>query len=57
MAPAARNKFGALMFETEIFRNQMYCIEESACDILGSLGPLQSFGAPIAIRHPENCAP
>jgi len=34
MAPGARHKFGAPMFEPEVFRKQMYCIEGSACDIV-----------------------
>jgi len=37
MVPRARSSFGALMFEPEIFRKQMYCIEESICDIVGTL--------------------
>jgi len=28
MAPGERNKFGAPMFEPEVFRKQMYCFEE-----------------------------
>jgi len=33
------------MFEPEIFRKQMYCIEESICDIVGTFWyPPQSFG-------------
>jgi len=24
------------MFETEVFRKQVYCIEESTCDIIGT---------------------
>jgi len=38
----------------------MYCIEKSTCDVtlLGLFGALpQSFGAPIVIRRPRNCAP
>jgi len=27
------------MFETAVFRKQMYCIEESACDIVGTFRP------------------
>jgi len=39
-------KFDAPMFEFEVFRKQMYCIEESTCDIVGSFWrPPQSFGA------------
>jgi len=37
------------MFEPELFRKQMYCIEESACDIFGL------FGDPAVIRRRENC--
>jgi len=41
-----------------VFRKQIYCIEESTRDILGTfrLPPL-SFGAPIVIWRPGNCAP
>jgi len=34
MAPVARSKFGASMFEFEVFRKQKYFIEESICDIV-----------------------
>ena len=27
---------GALMVEPELFRKQIYCIEESTCDIVGT---------------------
>jgi len=37
MAPGAGSRFGAPMFEPEIFRKQMYSIEESICDIVGTL--------------------
>ena len=30
-----KKQVGAPMFELEVFRKQMYCIEESACDIAG----------------------
>ena len=50
MTPGARNKFGAPMLEPEAFRKQMYCIEESACDIV-------TFWSPAVIRHQGNCAP
>jgi len=48
MAPGARSKFDAPMFETEVevFWKQMYCIEESTCDIVGL------FGSPAAILRP-----
>ena len=40
------------MFEPEVFRKQMYCIEERTCDIVGT------FSAPSAlIRRPGSCAP
>jgi len=48
MAPGARSKFGALMFEPEEFRKQMYCIEESACDIVDFPSP------PAVIRRPHS---
>jgi len=64
MAPRARSKFGAPMFESEVFRKQIYFIEDSTCDIVGSFRrpPLSSgdphlFGAPIVIRGLGNCAP
>jgi len=53
MAAGARSKFGAPMFEPEVFRKQMYCIEESS--LLVTL--LGLFGAPIVFRHPGNCDP
>jgi len=34
MAPGERSKFGAPMFESEVFWKQMHCTEESTCDIL-----------------------
>jgi len=55
--PESQSKFDAPMFETVVFRKQMYCIEESACDIVGNfLCPPQWFGAPIVICRPKNCA-
>jgi len=46
MAPEARSKLDALVFEPELFRKQIYCIEESTCDIVGTFQhPQQSFGA------------
>jgi len=38
MAHGARNRFGAPMFEPEVFREQMYCVEETTCDMLGLFG-------------------
>jgi len=40
------------MFEREVFRMQMYCIEESTCVTL-----LRLFGIPIVIRRLGNCVP
>jgi len=34
MAPGARSKFGAPMFEAEVFRKQIHYTEESTCDIV-----------------------
>ena len=46
MAPGARSKFGAPIFETEVFRKQMYCIEESTGDIVRTFRrPPHQFGA------------
>ena len=54
----ARNMLCAPMLEPELFRKQMYCIEESTCDIAGTFRrPLQWFGCPILIRRPGKCAP
>jgi len=39
------------MFEPEVFRKQMYCIEESTCDNVGT------FGTPIVIWRPGHFAP
>jgi len=38
MAPGARSKFGDSVLEPEVFRKQMYCIEESTCGIVGAFG-------------------
>jgi len=63
MAPGARSKFGAPIFEPEVFRKQMYCIEECTCDIIGifwrprSHSPPRSIQRPRVIRRPGNCAP
>ena len=50
MAPEARSKFGAPVFEPEVFRKQMYCTE-----VLVTL--LGLFGALIVILRPGNRAP
>jgi len=52
------------ILEPEVFRQQMYCIEECVCDIVGIFwrprnhsAPLQYLSAPRVIPRPGNCAP
>ena len=45
MAPGERNKFGVPVFESEVFRKQMYSFEKSAYDIVVTFWPPQWFGA------------
>ena len=53
MAPGVRSKFGTPMFEFEVVRKQIYCVEESTCDIVGTFqDPPQSFGAPRSDSAP-----
>jgi len=51
--PLERNKFGAPMFEPEVFRKQMYCFEEKSfwhcCDFL----PPRSDSAPRELSPPS----
>jgi len=55
MVPGTRIKFDAPVFEPEVFRKQMYCIEERNCDIVGTFQHLsQSFGTPRVIRRPRS---
>ena len=42
----ARSKFGAPIVEPEVFRKQIYCIEASTCDIVGTFGAPRSDSAP-----------
>jgi len=52
------------MFEPEVFRKQMYCIEESTCDIVetfrrtGNCVPLTPLVAPLHLAKflPKYCA-
>ena len=51
-------------FEPEVFRKQMYCVEECTCDIVGIFWlpgnhstPPQYFSAPRVIRRLGICAP
>jgi len=46
MAPKAKSKFGAVIFEPEFFRKQMYCIEECTCDIDGTFWRPYDHSAP-----------
>jgi len=64
MAPGAWRKFGAIIFETEVFRKQMHCIIEVLVTLLGLFGapaairsPPQWFGAPIADSAPAELRP
>jgi len=57
MAPGATSKFGARMFETEVLRKQMYCIEDSTCDIVGTFWLPQPIGAAHSdLERPGNCS-
>ena len=42
----ARRKLDVLMFESEVFRKQMYCIEESTCDSAGTFSVPRRDSAP-----------
>ena len=62
--PGQEAKFGAPVLETEFFRKQIYCIEESSCDIVRAFWrSSQPFGIPAVIWRPysdsvpEDCAP
>jgi len=58
MAPGERSKFGAPMFEPEIFRKQIYFTEESTCDNVGTFRRLsQSFGTPRSDSAPGELCP
>jgi len=36
MALGAKNKLGAPMFEPKVFWEEMYCIQQKTCDIVGT---------------------
>jgi len=42
----AKSKFGATVVEPELFRKQIYSIEESTCDIVGTFRRPHSDSAP-----------
>ena len=46
MAPGARSKIGAPIFEPEVFRKQMYCIEECTRDIVETFRSSRIISAP-----------
>lgn len=48
MAPGARHKFSAPMFEPNVFQEQMHCFEESTCQIVGFFSVAPSDSAPGA---------
>jgi len=54
MTPGARSKFGAPMFEPELFRKQIYCVEESTSDIVGAFRRLRSDLAPGELCPPPH---
>jgi len=51
MTLEARSKFGVSLFEPEVCRKQMNCIEESTCDIVGT------FRRPYSDSAPEKLCP
>ena len=56
MAHGARSKFGVPTFEPDVFWKQMWCIEESACDIFVTFrrGAPSHWAAPAVIRWPHS---
>jgi len=53
-----KSKFGATMFEPEVFRKQIYCIEESTCGIVGLFSALHRDSATHSDSGPgEFCPP
>jgi len=55
--PGQQASLASPMFEPEEFRKQIYCIEESTCDVtLLGHAPPESFGSLMVIRRPGNCA-
>jgi len=57
-SPPPWSKFGVPTVKSEFFRGQIYCIEESTCDIVGTFRRLQQlFSARIVNWRPGNCAP
>jgi len=52
MTAGARNKLGAAMFEPKVFREQMHCIEESACGFVRTFRRIPSSPP----KSPGHCA-
>ena len=53
-----KKQFGTTMFEFEVFRKQMYYIEESTCDIVWTfLRPCSHSALLVVIRRPGNYDP
>jgi len=49
---------GAPIFEPEVFRKEIHCVEESSCEIVKTFRcPQQTFCAPIMIRRLGNLPP
>jgi len=48
----ARSMFGASIVEFEVFCKQMYCIEESTCDLVGTFRCPYSDSAPVELYPP-----
>jgi len=44
------------MFEPEVFRKQMYCIDNSAFDIVGTFGAPAETRRSVVIWRTGNCA-
>ena len=64
MAPGARTKFGAHIFEPEVFRKQCTALKNVRVTLLGRYGaprnhsaPPQHFSDLRVIYRPGNCAP
>jgi len=53
MAPGAKSKFGATMVELDLFRKQIYCFEESTCDIVGLFSVSRNNSAPGELCTPR----
>ena len=57
MAHGARSKFGVPMFEPKVIREQVYCVEESTCDIVVILAPSAVIRRPNSDSAPGELCP